>query len=163
MFKIQHVPREKNVCVDIISKLVSAKTGNNNKSLIQETLKTPSITDSASISAIEDNLSWMVPIMQYLLKGVLPHDHVDAKRMAKQAFYYSIVGGQLYRRGLSQPLFKCLSPDRAIHVLEEVHDGSCGHDPRGKALVLKILRSGYYWPTMIKDVVEFIKKCLKCQ
>ena len=35
--------------------------------------------------------------------------------------------------------------------------------PEGKVLALKILRAGYYWPMMIKDVVKFVKKCLKCQ
>ena len=41
----------------------------------------------------------MVLIMQYMLNGILPHDPTNAKRMAKEASYYTIVGGQLYRRG----------------------------------------------------------------
>ena len=43
----------------------------------------------------------MVLIMQYMLNGILPHDPTNAKRMAKEASYYTIVGGQLYRRGFS--------------------------------------------------------------
>ena len=101
----------------------------------------------------------MVPIMQYLLNGVLPSDSVSAKRLAKEASYYTIVEGQLYRRGHSQPLLKCLSPDQVNPMLKEVHEGSCGHHPGGKVLALKILRAGYYWPMMTKDVVRFVKKC----
>ena len=86
----------------------------------------------------------MVLIMQYLQNGVLPHYPIDANRMAKEASYYTIIGGQLYKRGLSQPLLKYLSPNQAILVLEEVHEGSCGHHPRGKALALKILGARYY-------------------
>ena len=97
------------------------------------------------------------------MNGVLPYDHIEAKRMAKEASYYTIVGGQLYKRGLSQPLLKCLSPDQVIPVPEEVHEGSCGHHLGGKALALKILWAGYYWPMMIKDAVKFVKKCLKFQ
>ena len=59
--KIQHVSRAKNVKANILSKLASTKRGGSNKSLIQETLKIPSIADPVSVSAIEENLSWMTP------------------------------------------------------------------------------------------------------
>ena len=50
--------------------------------------------------------------MQYLLKGTLLHDPVKVKKMAKEASYYTIIGGQLYRKGLSQLLLKRLGPGR---------------------------------------------------
>ena len=99
--EVRHVPREENVRANIFSKLASTRMGERNKSLIQETLKTPSIVDSTSVLAIEEGLSWMAPIMQYLLNGVFPHDPIDAKRLAKEASYYTIIKGQLYRRGFS--------------------------------------------------------------
>ena len=37
MYEVWHVSKEKNVRVDILSKLASAKLGRSNKSLIQET------------------------------------------------------------------------------------------------------------------------------
>ena len=87
---------------------------------------------------------------------------MEAKRMAKEASYCIIIIGQLYKRGLSQLLPKCLSVNRISFVLEEVHEGSCGHYLRGKALALKVLLAGYYWPTMIKDSADFVKKCQNC-
>ena len=99
--EIRHVPRAENVRADILSKLASKKTGGSNKSLIQETLKTPSIADPVLVLAIEESPSWMAPIMRYLLDGALPDDFVKAKRLAKEASYFTIVGGQLYRRSLS--------------------------------------------------------------
>ena len=48
-------------------------------------------------------------------------------------------------------------------MFEKVHEGSCGHHPRGKALALKILQAGHYWPTIIKDAVNYVKKGPKCQ
>ena len=80
IFEVRHVPREEKVRANILSKLASIKTGDSNKSLIQETLKTPSIADSAQISTLEDSPSWTVPIMQYLLDGIHLHDHVNTKR-----------------------------------------------------------------------------------
>ena len=29
--------------------------------------------------------------------------------------------------------------------------------------MLKVLRAGYYWPTMVRDSIDFVKKCWKCQ
>ncbi|MCS5023617.1 hypothetical protein L2V44_14070 [Staphylococcus aureus] len=32
-----------------------------------------------------------------------------------------------------------------------------------RSLMRKILRQGYYWPTIRKDTEEFVKTCDKCQ
>ena len=157
------MPREENVRVNILSKLVGTKPGGNNKSLIRETLKTSSVAKMVSILTIEESSSWITLIMQYLHDRTLPHDSIDVKKMAKEASYYTIIGGQLYRRSLSQPLLKYLSPAQVSFVLEEVHKSSCGHHLEGKALALKVLWAGYYWPTMTTDAVDFVRKCSKCQ
>lgn len=33
----------------------------------------------------------------------------------------------------------------------------------GQALTHKILRQGYYWPTLHKDCLDYVKACAKCQ
>ena len=88
--------------------------------------------------AIKGIPNWMTPIIQYLRKAAQPEDDVEAKRMVKEASYYTIIKGQLYRRSLSQPLLKCLGQDQISFILEEVHEGSRGHHLRGKALALKV-------------------------
>ena len=45
-YKVCHVPREEIVWADILSKLANTKPEGNNKSLIQETLRTFSISKS---------------------------------------------------------------------------------------------------------------------
>ena len=114
-------------------KIASTKLGGNNKSLIQETLKSPSIAEALSTLTVKGSLSWITPIIQYLRNGT------QQKTMVKEACYYIIIEGQQYRRGLSQQLLKCLSPDRTSFVLQEVHEGSCSHHLGEKALALKVL------------------------
>ncbi|XP_072076557.1 uncharacterized protein [Arachis hypogaea] len=41
------------------------------------------------------------------------------------------------------------------YVLKEVHEGCCSHHIGGKALARKLIRAGYYWPSMMKDSKEF--------
>ncbi|XP_072090617.1 uncharacterized protein [Arachis hypogaea] len=74
-----------------------------------------------------------------------------------------MVGDDLYRRGFSQPLLRCISKSEAEQVMAETHEGVCGNHIGGRALSAKILRTGYYWPTMKKDCIAKVKACDNCQ
>ncbi|XP_027773710.1 uncharacterized protein K02A2.6-like [Solanum pennellii] len=45
----------------------------------------------------------------------------------------------------------------------EVHSGVCGPHMNGYILAKKILRAGYYWLTMERDSIRFVRKCYECQ
>jgi hypothetical protein len=69
----------------------------------------------------------------------------------------------LYRRGYSHPLLKCLLALEARYVLREIHEGVCGNHSGGRMLAHKAVRARYYWPTMTRDSVEFVRNYDKCQ
>ena len=69
---------------------------------------------------------------------------------------YVIMNGYLYKKSFSLPLLKCLGPTNADRALREVHEEICENHLGGKSLAYKILRQGYYWPTMKKDAAELI-------
>ncbi|XP_016168649.1 uncharacterized protein LOC107611209 [Arachis ipaensis] len=71
--------------------------------------------------------SWLDPITNFLEHGKLPDDERAAKMLRREAAKYAIIQGQVFRKGLSQPLLKCLHPDQTDYVLKEVHEGCCGH------------------------------------
>jgi len=48
-------------------------------------------------------------------------------------------------------------------MLEEVHQGICGAHSSGLMLVKKLLRMGYYWPTMEVDAYHFVKRFVPYQ
>nr|KYP31642.1 Transposon Ty3-I Gag-Pol polyprotein [Cajanus cajan] len=56
-----------------------------------------------------------------------------------------------------------LNDEEANYVLREVHEGICGSHSGGRTLATKVLRAGYYWPTLKSDCMEFVKKCIQCQ
>jgi hypothetical protein len=60
-------------------------------------------------------------------------------------------------------LLKCLPNEDADYVLREVHHGVCGNHSGAKALANKVVRAGYYWPTMSKDATELVRGCNACQ
>jgi len=47
--------------------------------------------------------------------------------------------------------------------LQELHDGPAGGHFSGDATAHKILRVGYYWPTLFKDAHSYVRKCKICQ
>ena len=47
--------------------------------------------------------------------------------------------------------------------MREVHEGAEGNHSGGRALALRIRKTGHYWPTLNSDCVKFVAKCEKCQ
>ncbi|XP_072081107.1 uncharacterized protein [Arachis hypogaea] len=147
---IQHVSREKNTRVDLLSKLASTKPGAGNQSLIQGLVKEPAVV----LQLTQSEPSWMDPIVDFLEKARLPSDDKLAKTIRREAAKYAIIQGQLFKKGISQPLLKCLHPDQTDYVLREVHEGCCGHHIGGKALARKLIRAGTQFTD--KKFVEFL-------
>ena len=48
-------------------------------------------------------------------------------------------------------------------ILEACHDSACGGHFSGRLTGQKILRAGYYWPTLFADATAHVKKCDACQ
>jgi len=52
--------------------------------------------------------SWITPILNLLVNNELPEDQVEAKRVRRQSASYTVIDGELFRRGFFSPLLKCL-------------------------------------------------------
>ena len=106
---------------------------------------------------------WTIPILSYLKDGRLPLNPEEAKKIRKQAAQFMVLNDELYKRGFSQPYLRCVEEEEAKYVLEEVHKGVCGDHMGAKSLVRKIMRVGYFWPSMQQDTTDFVKRCDNCQ
>ena len=60
-------------------------------------------------------------------------------------------------------LLKCVDEIESKKILRDMHEGVCGGHYMAKTTAHKILRSGFWWPTLFKDTHEFVKKCDACQ
>ena len=105
----------------------------------------------------------MDPIWDYLVEGTLPSDPNEASKLRARSTRFTIHRGTLYKRGFSTPILKCVGKEDANYILREVHEGVCGNHIRARTLVGKTLRQGYYWPIMLKDATELVRKCKACQ
>ena len=48
-------------------------------------------------------------------------------------------------------------------MLNDCHGGACGGHLSGLSTSQKILRAGYFWPSIFKYCVNVVKKCHPCQ
>ena len=58
---------------------------------------------------------------------------------------------------------KCVDEEEAKYILEEIHKRVCGDHVGPRSLVSKVVRTGYFWPTIQIDIRELVKKCDRCQ
>ena len=97
------------------------------------------------------------------MDGTLPSDTNEASKLRARSARFTIHRGTLYKRGFSTPILKCIGKEDAGYVLREVHEGICGNHIGARTLAGKTLRQRYYWPTMLKDAIELVRKCKACQ
>ncbi|CAA2976678.1 Hypothetical predicted protein, partial [Olea europaea subsp. europaea] len=69
----------------------------------------------------------------------------------------------LYKRGFVSLLLRCVGGEETMYILREIHEGVCDNHSEGIALTHKVLRQGYFWPTLKKDSCQFVQKCDKYQ
>ena len=126
-------------------------------------LTTPSITEleQEAVCMINSEPTWMTLIVEYLEDGILPEERTKARKLMYQIPRYTIIDGRLYRKGYSMPLLRCVTPPEAKKILEEIHEGFCGDHTGGHSLSKKIIRQGYFCPTIKSDSFEYVKKCDK--
>jgi len=164
--EVTHVPREHNTRVDILSKLASTRAANGNKTVIQEVLNEPSVHKQKSqpldVNAVIGMEDWRAPIRRYIRSGELPSDPSERTKLKRRACSFNLVEETLYKRSFITPLIKCLRPNETHEVLADIHDGICRQHLGAKALAKKVLRAGYYWPTMLKDAKDYGNLCDKC-
>ena len=81
-------------------------------------------------------------------EGSLSKGKDVARRLRVWLARYVLLNDVLYKRGFSQPYLRCLSPDEANYVLREVHEGACRNHSGARSLIYKVVRAGYYRPTI---------------
>ncbi|VVA37976.1 Hypothetical predicted protein, partial [Prunus dulcis] len=96
---------------------------------------------------------WRHEIISYLKAPNGPH----SQQVWRRARYYVIRDEILFRIGSDDLLMKCLGKKEQLIAMTEVHDGICGAYQAGIKMRWLLRRYGYYWPTILKDCIEYAK------
>lgn len=104
----------------------------------------------------------MTPYKNFLIQVVLPPNKNKARRLKRKPSYYVILNGELFKRGLTTPFLKCLNNQQADYVTRVLHEGICFLHTGGCSQATKVVRVGYYWPTLKFDALAFTRRCKRC-
>ena len=109
------------------------------------------------------NHLWYSDILYYLNHEKCPENlnSHQRRKLRLDSFKYVIVNNHLFHRSYDGLLLRCIDDHGAQAVLESMHGSSHDVLPSGghfaaKSTAHKILRSGYYWPTLFHDSHLFI-------
>jgi hypothetical protein len=116
-------------------------------------------------NGVAPNQNWQTLYLQYLLRGELPLDKAEARRLARRAKSFILPSDEkeLYHRSPSGILQRCISVAQGQELLQEIHSGACGHHAAPRTLVGNAFRQGFYWPTAVADATRIVRSCRGCQ
>jgi ribonuclease HI len=131
----------------------------------------PSATEGEALrvegeqNGVAPNQNLQTPYLEYLLRGELPLDKAEARRLARRAKSFVLLGDEkeLYHRSPSCILQQCISVAQGQELLQEIHSEACDHHAAPRALVGNAFRQGFYWPTAVDDATRIVRSCRGCQ
>lgn len=114
----------------------------------EEELATPQINDTFTQSP------WYSDICFVLLNLCAPTGLSRTKKifLRMKSSNFCVIDGALFWKNYEGILLKCLTEDETKNVMREFHAGDCGGHLYWKSTADKILRAGYYWPSLFTDV-----------
>ncbi|XP_071713010.1 uncharacterized protein [Rutidosis leptorrhynchoides] len=156
--------RQYNKKADVLSKLATLTFDHLHKRVLVEELKEKSIHEKPIMMIVNGvKETWMTPYLWYLHDGELPVDKTEARRIRVTTPMYEVINGVLYRKSYNGLLLRCLTNDEALKVVKEMHEGVCSQHSGFHTVASWIMRQGYFWPSLYREVAEIIKACENCQ
>eukprot|EP00253_Pinus_taeda_P022623 PITA_22623 len=117
------------------------------------------------VSKIFIHSPWYSDIV-YVLQNLSPPPGMaknKSRSLKLKAAKFCIMNDALYWKDPRGMLLNCLVDEEAKQVMDDFHKGDCGGHLFWKTTTNKILRAGYYWPTLFADVYKTIASCHECQ
>ncbi|XP_074313440.1 uncharacterized protein LOC141648611 [Silene latifolia] len=167
-FKITQVPRDQNVEADALATLGATFQPTELSNIPITHVLTPAIQKEPDLDSTvkgvhmqrvqgtrmlvssvgQQDADWRIPYLNWLRDGTLPEDRKEAQSFRIKA---SRTMPQVLKQGGSRN-------NTARHAQWRMwnHAG-------GRSLSNKILRQGYFWPTMRADAINHAKRCESCQ
>jgi hypothetical protein len=85
------------------------------------------------------------------------------RKIKYRALSYVIFENELFKKTAEGILLKFLNEAEAYITISNVHSGACGSHQAGHKMKWLLFRHGLYWPSMLKNFIEYAKSCQECQ
>ena len=165
-FRLTHVPRSGNTHADSLATLATSSAQPLLRVILIEDLyrSTTEKANGIRVHNVRAGPSWMDPLVLFLKHDTLPDDKVEVDKIRRKASrFWLSEDSKLYRHSFSGPYLLCVHPEAIELILEELHEGICGSHTGGRSLSHRAITLGYWWASMHKEALEYVKKCDQCQ
>ncbi|KAF5791162.1 putative nucleotidyltransferase, Ribonuclease H [Helianthus annuus] len=151
-----------NVAADHLSRLEDPKREEVREDLIGDTFPHETID---FVSAEVEGLPWFSDLANYLATGdiVRGMSYQQKKKLLRDARKYIWDDPYLFRIGDDRVLRRCVSKEDGMDILRHVHEGLTGGHHGPNVTAQKVFDSGFYWPMVVKDAIEFVRTCERCE
>jgi hypothetical protein len=108
--------------------------------------------------------AWYKDIIFFLQK-LQPPDGMEKNKVRDlklKSIRYCLIDQVLYWKDPLGVILRCLDPQEAQKIMFDFHDSLCGGHHFWRTTAYKILRAGYFWPSLFTDVCANIRACVKC-
>ena len=86
-----------------------------------------------------------------------------ARSVKLKAAKFCILNQCIYWKDPGGVLLNCLLENEAKHTVKGFHKGDYGGHHSWKVTTNKILRGGFYWPSLFSEVYKETSTCYQCQ
>ncbi|KAJ4800173.1 Pol-polyprotein [Rhynchospora pubera] len=161
---VEYVPRTQNETADALSKIAKESDLDREKPIVMLEVPHPSIDVLAfEVYIVEAGKEWYALLWNFLKEGKLPEEDKVARKVKRWALEFTIRDGLLLKKGYGITWLTCVGRAKADEIIAEVHEGICGSHQGITSLGRRIVRAGFYWPSLKKDVETYVRRCEKCQ
>ncbi|XP_031108649.1 uncharacterized protein LOC116013135 [Ipomoea triloba] len=142
--EILQVPREQNAEADTLSKLSQGTPEYISKIARIEDLHKSSLEAYPVMPVQSRPPCWLDHLVQYKRTGTLHPDEADAKAAKRRTPTYELIRDILYKRSYNGALLRCLYPDEARALIEEIHERTCAAHQGAYTMARRVILQGYF-------------------
>ncbi|RVW13695.1 putative mitochondrial protein [Vitis vinifera] len=127
-------------------------------------------TTEKELLAVQDAkarlIRWILLLQEFDLqikdkKGV---ENVVADHLSSKTPWYAHIANYLVTGEIpNQIIRKCVPEDEQQGILNHCHENACGGHFASQKTAMKVLQSGFTWPSLFKDAHIMCRNCDRCQ
>jgi len=108
---------------------------------------------------------WFADMENFKADNVLLDDieQHQRKKFFKDANHYLWDDPYLFKVSTNDLISRCVLGEEDSGIMWHFHSSAYGGHHSGERTAAKVLQSGFWWPTLLKDCQEFVKRCDECQ
>ena len=148
----------------VLGHIISEKGIEVDKAKVELIVKLPSPTTVKGVRQFLVKTPSYAHIANYLVMGEIPSEWnaQDRKHFFAKIHSYYWEESFLFKYCVDQIIRKCVPENEQQGILSHCHENACGGHFASQKTSMKVLQSGFTWPSLFKDAHIMCRSCDRC-